>query len=200
MKQKITLPARVENGSLSAMARMEYKQLYDKFMSAYRTMPFRLGRKIVPWDPREMSYEVIREYIAGMTENLNDSQKEPWEKMRMQAKNGMKHITAFLTTYPNVEFTIDKRSNILSEDRLKVSNSADVIKERSMVEVPKEANDYFALVVKLNEANLSLREFEMKNGLDPIGLGGAKEYADDPEKFARKWVDGFLKKKKVIGI
>ncbi len=197
MKQKITLPERVENGSLSAMARMEYKQLHDKFMSAYRTMPFRLGGKVVPFDPREMSYEVIREYIAGMTENLNDSQKQPWEQMRMQAKNGMKHITAFLTTYPNVEFIIDKRPNILIDDRLKVANAADVIKERSMVEVPKEANDYFSLVVKLNEANLVLREYEQKNGLDPIGLGGAKEYADNPEKFAKNWVDGFLKKKKV---
>ncbi len=199
MKQKttITLPERVVNGSLSAMARMEYKQLYDKFITAYRTMPFRLGEEVVPFDPKEMSYEKVKLYIEEITKNLTDSQKEPWEKMRLQAKNGMKHITAFLANYPNVEFAIDKRPNILTENRLKVANAGDVIRERAMVDVPKEANDYFALVVKLNEANLALREFEQKNGLDPIGLGGAKEYADNPEKFACMWVDGFLKKKKV---
>ncbi len=197
MKNKTMLPERVEKGELSALASMEYKQLYKKMAEYYSRMPFRLGREVLPYNPRKMSYEKVRQYIDSIVSGVSDNKKGPWEEMRMQAKNGMKHIDAFLKAFPNAEFKVDERPNILNSDRLSVVNAAEVIKERAMVDVPKEASDYFALVVSLDRANQALREYEQKNGLDPIGLGSAKEYAENPEKFARKWVDGFLKKKKI---
>ncbi len=153
---------------------------------------------VVPNDPKDITHEWLNSALEGKTEGLQflpipaaekRELEEKWSAIRKKARQYTSEILDFFSEFSGIEYVIDSKNNI------NITNTEDYLNSACKVEVPKIAQEHFALFLQVEKTINSLREFERDNDLKKFRLedfllhGGLNE-----EKFAEAWVNGAFTK------
>ena len=187
MKERI-----VSNGRLSEKT-AEFNALYKQMVDSYMKLPSHLGTEAIPFNPKEITGERLADYVKKMQQGLPEEGKKAWQQLYSDAMMQIKFIRTFFESFPCAEFEV-KENPMSRHNSFICTNKKEAIEKAAEIEVPEDCKAYFEKVRAMYCSIVELREYEKANNLPGRSIEEMINYANDTDKFAGLYVDGYFQK------
>ena len=191
----MNIPKRIVSNGRRSATLGEFNAAYKLMVESYVRLPLHLGEEALPKNPKLITEERLSDYVKKMQTGLNDEQKKVWQKLYSDALMQIKVIRQFFDKFPDAEFEVNDSMTAQKERMFRCVNKIETIDKEAEIDVPEDCKEYFDKVRAMYCGIVELREYEKAHNLPGRSLEEMMNYAENGDKFAGLYIDGYFLKK-----
>lgn len=191
----MNIPKRIVSNGRRSATLGEFNAAYKLMVESYVRLPLHLGEEALPKNPKLITEERLSDYVKKMQTGLNDEQKKVWQKLYSDALMQIKVIRQFFEKFPDAEFEVNDSMTAQKEKMFRCVNKIETIDKAAEIDVPEDCKEYFDKVRAMYCGIVELREYEKAHNLPGRSLEEMMNYAENGDKFAGLYIDGYFLKK-----